>query len=195
MDQIKFYRGQRSAYNNTTQTKDAVFFAQDNGEILNNGLSFRPTAGTGLTYSNNTLNHSNSVSADTAKGDNSKTLTFGDSFTIPSVTYNAQGHITSKGTTTMTMPSNPNTDTLVTQTLDSTNTARPVLLSSSTSTGTRTALMTTGVTINPSTKTVTASTFSGDLSGTATKASQDASGNVITTTYATKLQLQRLQMD
>ena len=185
MDQIKFYRGQRSAYNNTTQTKDAVFFAQDNGEILNNGLSFRPTAGTGLTYSNNTLNHSNSVSADTAKGDNSKTLTFGDSFTIPSVTYNAQGHITSKGTTTMTMPSNPNTDTLVTQTLDSTNTARPVLLSSSTSTGTRTALMTTGVTINPSTKTVTASTFSGDLSGTATKASQDASGNVITTTYAT----------
>lgn len=186
MDQIKFYRGQRSAYNNTTQTKNAVFFAQDNGEILNSALSFRPTAGTGLTYSNNTLNHSNSVSAGTAKGDDSKTLTFGGTFTIPSITFDAQGHITGKGTTTMTLPLSSNSDTLVTQTLDTTNTERPVLLSSSTSTGTRTSLMTTGVTINPSTKTVTASTFSGDLSGTATKASQDASGNVITTTYATK---------
>ena len=186
MDQIKFYRGQRSAYNNTTQTKNAVFFAQDNGEILNNGLSFRPTSGTGLTYSNNTLNHSNSVSAGTAKGDDSKTLTFGGTFTIPSITFDAQGHITGKGTTTMTLPLSSNSDTLVTQTLDTTNTERPILLSSSTSTGTRTSLMTTGVTINPSTKTVTASTFSGDLSGTATKASQDASGNVITTTYATK---------
>lgn len=185
MDQIKFYRGQRSAYNNTTQTKNAVFFAQDNGEILNNGLSFRPTSGTGLTYSNNTLNHSNSVSAGTAKGDDSKTLTFGGTFTIPSITFDAQGHITGKGTTTMTLPLSSNSDTLVTQTLDTTNTERPVLLSSSTSTGTRTSLMTTGVTINPSTNTVTASIFSGSLNGTATKASQDASGNVITTTYAT----------
>ena len=71
----------------------------------------------------------------------------------------------------MTLPLSSNSDTLVTQTLDTTDAERPVLLSSSTSTGTRTALMTTGVTINPSTKTVTASTFSGDLSGTATKAS------------------------
>jgi hypothetical protein len=63
--------------------------AQYNGEILNNGLSFRPTSGTGLTYSNNTLNHSNSVSAGTAKGDDSKTLTFGGTFTIPSITFDA----------------------------------------------------------------------------------------------------------
>ena len=44
-------------------------------------------------------------------------------------------------------------------------------------------------TYNPSTKVLTAATFKGALSGnasTATKATQDGSGNVITSTYATK---------
>lgn len=46
-----------------------------------------------------------------------------------------------------------------------------------------------GLTYNPSTKVLTTTTFKGALSGnaaTATKATQDASGNVITSTYATK---------
>lgn len=55
------------------------------------------------------VKHTNSVTAGTASGDSSKTLTFGGTFTIPSVTYDAQGHITGKGSTTMTMPANPNT--------------------------------------------------------------------------------------
>ena len=37
--------------------------------------------------------------------------------------------------------------------------------------------------------TVTATSFTGDLNGTATKATQDDEGNVITTTYATKTEL------
>ena len=41
-----------------------------------------------------------------------------------------------------------------------------------------------GVTINPSTGTLTATTFKGALSGNATSAAQDASGNDIETTYA-----------
>ena len=48
------------------------------------------------------------------------------------------------------------------------------------------------ITMTPSTGTITATTFSGALSGnasTATKATQDASGNVITSTYATKTEL------
>ena len=74
------------------------------------------TGGTGITVtSENVINHSNSVTAGTAKGDNSKTLTFGGTFTVPSVTYDAQGHITAKGTTTMTMPANPNTTYTLTQ--------------------------------------------------------------------------------
>lgn len=56
-----------------------------------------------------------------------------------------------------------------------------------------------GITFNPSTKTLTAATFKGNLSGnatsatSATKATQDASGNVITTTYAKQNDLNSLQ--
>lgn len=75
------------------------------------------SSGTGITIgSGNQINHSNSITAGTAKGDNSKTLTFGGTFTIPTVTYDAQGHITGKGTTTMTMPANPHSETIYTGT-------------------------------------------------------------------------------
>lgn len=60
------------------------------------------------------VKHSNTVEAGTAQGDNDKELSFGSTFTIPTVTYDANGHVTGKGVTTMTMPSNPNTDTKVT---------------------------------------------------------------------------------
>lgn len=65
------------------------------------------TANTGIKLNGNTFQHTNSVTAGTASGDASKTLTYGGTFTIPSVTYDAQGHITGKGTTTMTMPAVP----------------------------------------------------------------------------------------
>ena len=42
---------------------------------------------------------------------------------------------------------------------------------------------------------VYATTFTGNLSGTATKATQDASGNVITDTYATKTEVNQLSSD
>lgn len=65
------------------------------------------TQGSGISIEGTTINHSNSVTAGTAQGDASKTLAFGGTFTIPSITYDAQGHITAKGTTTMTMPAAP----------------------------------------------------------------------------------------
>lgn len=65
------------------------------------------TQGSGISIKGTTINHSNSVAAGTAKGDDSKTLAFGGTFTIPSITYDAQGHVTAKGTTTMTMPAVP----------------------------------------------------------------------------------------
>ena len=65
-------------------------------------------SGTGITIgSGNAINHTNSVTAGTAKGDDSKTLGFGSTFKIPSVSYDAQGHITGSGSTTMTMPAAP----------------------------------------------------------------------------------------
>jgi hypothetical protein len=69
------------------------------------------TAGTGLTLTNGEFKHSNSVTAGQAKGSDTKTLTFGGTFAIPTVTYDSEGHITGSSYTTMTMPANPNTDT------------------------------------------------------------------------------------
>lgn len=193
--------------------------------------------GTGISIdNNNVINHSNSVTAGTAKGDDSKTLTFGGTFTIPSVTYDAQGHITTKGTTTMTMPGNPNTDRYVNSASfahDSTNdnvkmtltragsdtvtvTANIPKVSSSsagvapkgasvssqsqntkflredgtwakpsytTNTNTTYTLGTSGntVTLTPSSGSVQSITV--PFATNSTKATQDASGNTITTTY------------
>lgn len=64
--------------------------------------------GTGLSLSGTTFNHSNSVVASTAsEGGVSRLLAFGSTFNIPSVSYDAQGHITGKGSITLTMPANP----------------------------------------------------------------------------------------
>ena len=93
-----------------------IGFANTNGALGYIGMTstadgglLRWKADTSASYTIlDTGNHSNpSITAGTAKGDDSKTLTFGGTFTIPSVTYDAHGHITTKGTTTMTMPANP----------------------------------------------------------------------------------------
>lgn len=101
------------------------------GNIIIKGTTGTYSAGTGLSLSGTTFNHSNSVTAGTAQGDASKTLTFGGTFTVPTVTYDAQGHVTGKGTTTMTMPANPNTDTK--NTAGSTDTSSKIFLIGATS--------------------------------------------------------------
>ena len=59
-------------------------------------------AGSGLAFSNNTLNHSNSVTAGTA---GTSSATSGATLAVPYVTYDAQGHITTSGTHTHTIGS------------------------------------------------------------------------------------------
>lgn len=92
------------AGSNVTITPDAT-----NDKITIASTNTTYSAGTGLTLSGTQFKHSNSVTAGTAKGDDSKTLGFGGTFTVPTVTYDAQGHITGSGTTTMTMPATPTT--------------------------------------------------------------------------------------
>ena len=89
------------------------------------------SAGTGMALSGTTFNHKNSVTAGTAQGDASKTLAWGGTFKVPTVAYDAQGHVTSSGTTTMTMPGNPNTDTK--NTAGSTDTSSKIFLVGATS--------------------------------------------------------------
>lgn len=90
----------------------------------------------------------------------------------------------------------PWTDTKVTQAAAiSTDGSFNVLLGNSNNTNAETAGVNKagGLTYNPSTKVLSTTTFKGALSGnaaTATKATQDASGNVITSTYATKSEVE-----
>ena len=65
--------------------------------------------GTGITLAKSagsiTFNHSNAVTAGTvSEGGSARTLANGGAFNIPSVTFDAQGHITSTTTTALTLP-------------------------------------------------------------------------------------------
>lgn len=70
-------------------------------------------AGAGITVTDDAVGHTNSVTADTAsEGGSARTLAYGGSFNIPSVTYDAQGHITGKGSIALKLPAKPTfTDT------------------------------------------------------------------------------------
>ena len=134
------------------------------------------------------VSHTNSITAGTAKGDDSKTLTFGGTFTIPTVTYDAQGHITSKGTTTMTMPANPNSDTKVRQSVTTTSNYRPLLLGSKNSSSTSSLADTvtdesytsTLFYVKPSTGALYATSFNGVLNGNATTADAWSTSRTLT---------------
>ena len=126
-----------------------------------------------------------------------------DSITDLSVSGTTITYTKGDGTTGTITTQDTNEDANVKQTNATGSTAYPILLKNGTGTGEITSgvLFDDGVTIQPSTGTIAASKFKGDLEGnantatkattadsadSATKASQDANGNVITTTYETK---------
>ena len=63
------------------------------------------TATDGIKIENKVIKHTNAVTAGTASGTNSTTVqALGATITLPTVTYDAQGHITAKGTTSFVLP-------------------------------------------------------------------------------------------
>lgn len=76
-------------------TSDGIYTALDDKQ---NAI----TAGTGLEFSGDTLNHSNSVTAGTI---GSSSASSGATIAIPYATFDAQGHIKTKGTHTHTIDS------------------------------------------------------------------------------------------
>jgi len=111
----------------------------------------------------------------------------GGTFTcIDSVTRDSNGHVTKVNTKTVTLPSDSNTDTLVTQNVSTANENHPILLSATkdatTNQGAKTSIFASGVKVNPSTNTVTATTFSGTLSGNASSATQFSANKSVTLT-------------
>lgn len=84
---------------NVVTTEQNGLMTSSHLTALNNKID---TAGTGLSKSGTTLNHSNSITAGTI---GSSTTTSGASIVIPYASYDAQGHITGKGTHTHTVNS------------------------------------------------------------------------------------------
>lgn len=81
-----------------------------------------------------------------------------------------------------------NTDEKVKYAASTENANLPILLGNSDSAGTGTAKFKSGITVNPSTGAITATSFAGKATSagtadSATKATQDGNGNVIATTY------------
>lgn len=70
------------------------------------------SAGTGLSLSGTTINHSNTITAGSVGS--AQSPSHGDTFAIPKITYDAQGHITEATTVNITLPADNNTDTNVT---------------------------------------------------------------------------------
>ena len=70
------------------------------------------SAGTGLSLSGTTINHSNTITAGSVGS--AQSPSHGDTFAIPKITYDAQGHITEATTVNITLPVDYNTDTKVT---------------------------------------------------------------------------------
>lgn len=59
-------------------------------------MGYEVNAGTGLTMTNTTINHSNSVNAGNGGPAGNVTVSNGDSFTVPYFGYDAQGHINNR---------------------------------------------------------------------------------------------------
>lgn len=100
----------------------------------------------------------------------------------------AKGHVVGLTVTSGKLPANPNTDTKVTQNSNSENKEFPLLAkyTNNTTNETATAKYAAGVTLNPSTKKLSASGFVGDLEGTATSAAGYTEDGAIATALAGK---------
>lgn len=94
-------------------------------------LSNSFSAGTGLTLNNLTFSHSNSVNPGTAQG-GSGALANGGTFTVPKITYDAQGHITGTDTTTYTLPTASDTATNATNIYSTASTSKAYVLGTTT---------------------------------------------------------------
>lgn len=133
------------------------------------------TAGSGLTKSGTTVKHTNAVTAGTIAG-GSGSLAFGGSLKIPKITYDSTGHISAVDTTTVTLPGNPNSDTKVTNTLNTTAKAY-ITGTTSATTNTGTQVFDTGVYLGTAAGELVATKFTGALTGNVTGNVSGSSGS------------------
>ena len=94
------------------------------------------SAGTGLSLSGTTFNHSNTITAGSVGS--AQSPSHGGTFAIPKITYDAQGHITGATTVNITLPADNNTDTKVTT---AAQTSSKIYVTGTPSTGTATGTL------------------------------------------------------
>ena len=154
----------------TSVPADAVFtdttYAATSGQTTitgaNNAIGLATTAVTAASYG---------PSADASPS-------YGGTFSVPYVTVDAYGRLTAASTKTITLPASDNTDVAVAQTADDGSTELAIALATVSSSGAAAGIKyATGVTVTPSTGTVTATTFSGSLTGNVTGNVSGSSGS------------------
>ena len=126
------------------------------------GAAYLNTGTTSGTVATGNHTHTTTIASDSSSG------------TVVTLAHDTQYKLTAGGTSVLfKTPADSNTDTKVTQTVDTSNDASyPLLAKNTTATATitDTSRFTSGVTLNPKNKSITATTFIGALSGNATTA-------------------------
>lgn len=148
-------------------------WSADGTAVWGNDNNTTYSAGTGLTLDGTTFKHTNSITAGTVG--TAQSPGHGGTFAIPSITYDAQGHITGATTVNITLPADNNTDTKVKQSETTTSNYRPLLVGSTNTTTvadlaadtTAQAYVSTKFYAKPSTGDLYATTFNGALNGNA----------------------------
>ena len=177
-----------SAYVNTNHFTDLI-------EVKQNIL----TAGSNITIDTDVISSSDSKVTSvgnhyTPAADSNATLSasasgggvlaWGGSFLSGvSIQRDAKGHVTGVTGSSVKLPAYPSN---VKQSASTASSEFPVLIKSNTGAGETTSNVqfASGITINPSTNTLTATSFVGNLNGTASKATADGDGKNIALTYA-----------
>lgn len=114
VDQYTFNGSSAKSLDIKAGTNVTLLAEEGSVTISSTNTDTKYSAGTGLSLSGTTINHSNSVTAGTdisGTSNVSNTVGTAASISIPYFSYDAQGHITKSGTKTLTINTEKNTDT------------------------------------------------------------------------------------
>jgi hypothetical protein len=114
VDQYTFNGSSAKSLDIKAGTNVSLLAEEGSITISSTNTDTKYSAGTGLSLSGTTFNHSNSVTVGTdvsGTGNVSNTVGTAASISIPYFSYDAQGHITKSGTKTLTINTEKNTDT------------------------------------------------------------------------------------
>lgn len=178
---IKLPADNNTTYALSVDANKKVTLTGSNGAVT--GVTFNNGKNIGITQSGDNLTFAHDTFTTTEGTKTTAAPAHGTSFDVLDSITTSNGHITGFVKKTVTLPADNNTDTNVTQTAKSDNVNYPLLGAYAASPTSGTAAGTvydTGMHMNPSTNTITATTFAGNATSASTAAA--CSGNAATAT-------------